>query len=181
MSRVFFGAAWAASWLLVSAPADAQDRKTEKVGAWELLVISDPITDESRSIAIIRGGESSLAVKCDSPGPDSVYVHFIADEYLGEGRYRRRDATHRFGDATPVTQNWNYDGRGAILIDDRAVDQFNGEMLSAERLALRATTFEFRQVTALFSLTPEDTTEAMRRVYSGCNDSLPLLPAPTAG
>ncbi|MEN5362449.1 hypothetical protein [Brevundimonas intermedia] len=158
----------------------AQAAKSENVGAWELRVISDPITDESRTIGIIKGGENALAIKCDSPGQDSVYVHFIADEYLGEGRYRNRDLTQRFGDAVPVTQNWSYDGRGAILTSDRAVDDFSTALLTADRLALRATTFEHHQVTALFALKSDDTGEVLRRVYAGCSDTLPAL-TPSVG
>lgn len=164
--------------VLGSGAASAQSEKVEQVGGWKLTIISDPITDESRTIAVASGTGGNLAIKCDTPGANSVYVHFISGEYLGEGRNRNRALTHRFNEEQPVTQDWGYDGRSAILTPDRAVDAFNTNLATASKLALRGTTFEYHQVTAVFELSPADTREALKRVYEGCQDSLPALVAP---
>lgn len=163
----------ASAIIAMAGSASAQDAKETKVGAWTVRTISDPITDQSRVIAALDGSGGSLVVKCDSPGPNSVYIHFIAGEYLGEGRSGRREVIQRFDDAAPVTNQWTHDGRAAILTNNREVASFVRSLIGATRVAIRARTFQFQEVTALFDVNSADAEKAAKNVYDGCRDVWP--------
>lgn len=158
----------------VSGTVSAQDAKESKVGAWTLRTISDPITDESRVIAVLEGTNGSLAIKCDSPSVNSVYIHFITGEYLGSGRSARRNVVQRFDDNAPLSTQWYHDGRGAILTNNRDVAAFIGSLVNSSRVVIRAQTYQFSDVTALFDVASSDALAAVRQVYDGCRDNWPL-------
>lgn len=157
----------AVSFLALASAAHAQDEKTEKVGSWELISITDPITDEGRMIAGIQSDDGMLALKCDEPGPESVYVHWISSDYLG-GDYDRRRTTIRFDQDQPTTETWSYEGRNAIQTSDRAAIAFARRLRSASRVVLRGTDFRGGEHTAIFELVPEDTNAALTRVFATC-------------
>lgn len=146
-----------------------------KVGDWTVNTITDPITDKSRVVASIKGNGGLLAIKCDAAGSGSVYVHLVSDTFLGgTSRDSNRDVTYRFDTSPPVTNRWYHDGSSAIMTDDNKVSAFVQQAVSSTRLAVRARTFRFSEVTALFDLDASSTNEVLKRVYEGCEDTLPL-------
>lgn len=166
MIRRFLGALAVAA-LAFAGPAAAQDAGTTS-GAWLIRTVVDPITDARRGIATLEGEHGRLVVKCDAPGPGSVYIHFISNEYLG-GDYDRRQMVVRFDQAPPATQTWHYNGSAALLTTEPLQMGFVRQLAAASRLVLRATTYRGASVTAVFEIDPVTTAEAMRQVLSTCN------------
>lgn len=165
---VFSGLAFALS--MGSAFAEAKANDIEKIGAWELVTITDPISDESRSIGILSNGASFIGVKCDKPGLDSIYIQFSADEYLGGsgGRSGFRNLTYRFDQGTPTIDRWRYNSSYAIQTDRSKVSQFVSLLSSSNRIVIRATTYEHREVTQIFETSAPDTHAVLLRVYESC-------------
>lgn len=145
----------------------AQDSREETVGAWKLTSIVDPITDQGRMIATVEAAGGLLAIKCDDPGRDSVYVHWISTEYLG-GNYDRRRTTLRFDQDAPTTETWTYNGRSAVQTGNREAVAFARRLRTANRVVLRGSDYEGRERTAVFELAPADTEIAMQRVFQAC-------------
>lgn len=153
--------------MMVASGVCAQDEKTEEVGAWKLISVTDPITDEGRMIAALQADGGMLAVKCDEPGPNSIYIHWISSDYFG-GNYDRRRMTIRFDQDAPATENWAYDGRSAIQTSDREAMAFARRLRSAGRVVLRGSDFRGADHTAVFDLVPADTEQALTRVFATC-------------
>lgn len=163
----------AAALLASAAPADDE----QLFGAWKLVTIADPITDESRFIASLRGEAGSLSVKCDEPGLSNMYVQFTSTEFLGEGsRGRFRDVTLRFGQRAPTVQRWRYGDAYAFQADGGSVALIVADLSSTGRLALRATTYRYEEITAVFEASAEDTRAALTAVYAGCGAGEPPFP-----
>lgn len=152
-------------------PSPAQEQ-AETIGEWTLRTIVDPITDEGRMVATLKTGEDTLAVKCDTPGPRSVYIHWIASEYLGGrgGRFGSRPMTYRFDQSSPVTESWAYDGRSAIQTDSRRALAFVQALSASERVVLRGSDYRGSEKTAIFTAVPADTARVVARVYETCRD-----------
>lgn len=166
MAKIVVGVLAAAA---VAGGAAAQD-ETEMVGAWKLTSVIDPITDQGRMIASIEADGGMLAVKCDAPGSDSVYIHWVASDYLGGrgGRFASRQLTYRFDQNAPVTEVWSYDGRSAIQTNGRAARAFSRSLVAAQRVVVRGSDYRGSEKTSVFTLTPDDTQAAIARVYQTC-------------
>lgn len=172
------------SALALPQAALAQDTQTRNVGAWEIVTIVDPITDQGRAIGVLHVGRAFLAVKCDAPGRNSVYVHFGSPQYLG-GRGASsdsRDLTYRFDQDEPVTARWTYSDSSAGLFDDRRAASFVQRLATAERVAVRASTYRYETVTEVFEIVQSDVQEVIRAVYATCNaGDPPLMPSGPSG
>src|SRR3569623_2591710 len=72
-----FAAALSAIALAYGPPARA---------AWDVQVTQNPLTDESRGVAILKGDQGLLGGKCDGHGKGSLYLQVVSYSYLGEGR-----------------------------------------------------------------------------------------------
>lgn len=162
---------------LLAQQAHAQDRQTEQVGAWEVVTISDPITDEGRVIGILGTGRAFLGVKCDEPGLDSIYIQFNSADYLGGRGVRSavRELTYRFDQGTPLTNGWRYNETYALQSDRARVSEFVALLSGASRVVMRATTYDYKQVTQVFEASPADTRQVLRRVYEGCKAGAPPI------
>jgi hypothetical protein len=145
----------------------AQDERVETVGDWKLTTIVDPITDEGRMIASVEGGADMLAIKCDEPGAGSVYIHWIAGDYLG-GDFDRRDVLIRFDQDPPRTERWAHEGRNSFQPDDRQAAVFARRLSTASRVVLRGSDYRGREHTAIFQLDPAVTAGVVGRVFETC-------------
>ncbi len=150
----------------------AGDADEEHINAnWIDLSKIDPITDDRRGIAYVKAedGESSLVLKCDEAGAGSVYVNVISRDYLGEGRSRSRKLIYRFDAEPPVEDSWLYDKSYALNL---APASFVTSLRNAEKVAIRATTYDFGTVDMTFNVS--GAAEAIDLVYSACGDTLPV-------
>jgi hypothetical protein len=102
---------------LASTAAHAQDDMTP-MGAWRFKVVSDPMTDASRGIAVTDLKNTiELVVKCDSDGDNTLYMSFISDDYLGgTSSDRNRAISYRLDGAPAQSISGWYDGKSANIL-----------------------------------------------------------------
>lgn len=155
---------WLTAVILAGPACAAED---EKFGPWSVTVIRDPIADAARAVASVSGEGGLLAVKCDSPGADSLYIHWMADEYLG-GDFQRREMTIRFDQEPPFNERWVYDRSDAAQTWDREAMRFARRLPSVGRVVLRGSDFRGGVHTGVWDLVPAETALAMQRVFQTC-------------
>lgn len=158
---------------LAVAPSQAAD-ESEKIGRFQFKVITDPMSDATRGIASSAEADSiTMVVKCDQNGPGSLYVSFIADNYLGGTRGNRiRALKYRIDDAAPQTIAAYYDGRTANLFDFKptsAEGRWFAETLGAKKLTVQVTSYDFDAYTQVIDL--EGYRLAVSKVAAACKDS----------
>jgi hypothetical protein len=136
------------------------------------------MTDKVRARAFVRGTDGSLlGVKCDEPGPDSLYVQFISPKYLGGGGGSGafRGFMYRVDGGEPVQQEWFYDGNNAILSQSGGTKQKTLDMIhalaSAHKIVVRAITFELENVDAAFDV--PGAAAAIAHVAATCGAATP--------
>jgi hypothetical protein len=113
------------------------------VGAWELTVRRDVVTELDASLAIawarvhpLGATASGLAILCDASYRYGIAIFLAADRGLGaDDRY---DVELRFGRAEPVTSRWDA-ASSARAVSLPATDQpaFLGSLRANPRLAVR--------------------------------------------
>lgn len=162
--------------VLASSPlaAHAAGQDPEVIGNWSYIETVDPMSDTRRAVAGVITDGGSFSVKCDEPGPGSVYLSYRPNEYLGRsGRGDFRAVTYRVDAYPPVTsgRTWTYTESSTLMTED--VGPLVAKLRTAERIALRAETYRGRQVDNVFELSGGD--EAITRVYATCGDALPSI------
>ena len=79
-----------------------------RIGDWTLFVHHDRMNDHTMHVAIVEDRFNSLAVKCDNPGRNSVYVGFYTNRFLGDGDDPVRLFRWRVDQGKPVDGHWVY-------------------------------------------------------------------------
>lgn len=122
---------------------------------WKYSETKDAMSDSKYARTFADGDTGALGVKCDAPGPNSLYIHYVSKEYLGGrgGNAARREMMVRFDEDAPTSGMWTYDGRAAILTDDKAVWAFVARLERSKQVALRGTTYDYKQVTTVIDTT----------------------------
>jgi hypothetical protein len=168
-SMVLLGASVMCLNAAVSAPAHAQPGPFEEIGGWRLVLRTDPITDRKAAYGMMLGEGGALAVKCDKPGPNSVYVMVISDVYLGaSARGEGRSVITRADQNPPSETVWQYEKVSASLLRSDAIGRLLREIQAAERLQVRAETYEGRTVDLSFRVRGAD--QLIGRVVEACAD-----------
>lgn len=131
----------------------------------------DPITDAVSARAFVTNDVGGFAIKCDKPGPKSVYIQISTREYLG-GRGAGpgfRDVILRTDERPAGTATGLYYGHSVILNNfENEVRPISLGVTNATRLTARVTTYDFRQIDLIFpNLT--GAAEAVVRVYKACD------------
>lgn len=109
--------------------------------------VTDPFDDSVRGIASVTFPEGAIAVKCDRPGPNSIYVHIASNEYLG-GAGRGADyrtLVYRAGSAPTKTITATYDDSFALIEGSDALD-FMTAMVENRKISLRALRYDGKLV-----------------------------------
>lgn len=167
------GLALASIAIMLSAPAHA---------AWEFKILEDPMTDARRGIASVMGDEGLLVVKCDSNGPESLYISIISKHYLGgTSRSRSRDVRFRIDRGTPQSISASHDGSSASIFDlqpGKAGGVFLSQILDARELVVQVTSFDYDSYTIVFDTT--GARSAVEKAASACRDTH-WAPAAAAG
>lgn len=165
--RYLIGLVIAAAVVSPSAAADAP----VMIGKWELMKVADPMTDETRAIGVLKGEGGALAIKCDKPGPDSIYIQVIFDDYMG-GRgasSASRDFTYRFDATPPVTEGWRYDSSWAAQFDKKAAAAFAQRVSQSSKLVVRGISYNSKFSDATFDLAGAN--DLVSKVIEGCKAS----------
>lgn len=141
--------------VLVCGGSHAAER-TEQIGNWKYLSIEDKMTDQDRYVAAADGNNGAVVIKCDVAKPDSVYVGFYANKYLGAGSSPARLLKYRVDKATPVEVRWSYDKTYANQFNRAAAANFIDSIRHGKRLIVEAYTYEFETVESDIDLTGID-------------------------
>ncbi len=140
---------------------------------WKYSETKDAMSDSRYARVFADGDTGAIGIKCDAPGPNSLYLHYVSKEYLGGsgGSSASRDLLYRFDEDAPVTSYWRYDGRGAIMTNDKQVWAFIARLERAKKLAIRATTYQYSQVTTIIDVT--DSAPQIAKVIEACQAARP--------
>lgn len=165
----------AAGLLAIASAAGAQDTTT-KVGSWSVKRTVDSFSDAKRGIAMTEVTTAgTIVVKCDTPGPDSLYVSIITSKYLGSDRIRRSYSAElnkvRFDDAAPESlPRTTYDGRSAHMFSAQATS-FLSRLArdNPKRVRLQLVTYDSDIVTADFDVT--GVADAIKQTAAICEDT----------
>ena len=141
---------------------------------WDYKTVSDPMTDVKRGIASIAANEQNglIAIKCDRSGPGSLYLHFIATNYLGKGRSGSRDIEYRVDGSEVQKLNAYHDKSMAIVTNNAPNDaggRFIKQLRDANKLVIALYSYEFERYVSTFDIS--GAREAIRNVVSVCEDS----------
>lgn len=163
--------------LVVAAAANSQDAEREVFQNWFVINETDPLTDLSRGIAVTEADNgAALVVKCDimNDAPGDMYVSYIADDFLGEGRNNgRRDLIYRVDDREPVEVSASHDGRTAAVFGRTGANEIVSALMQGETVFFRARSYDYDNRDARFNLI--GSTAAITRAYELC-DKVPPAP-----
>lgn len=149
---------------LTAAPAHAE---------WDFNEIVDPMSDARRGIANTPSGPIVLVVKCDRNGPGTIYLSFIADQYLGgTSRNSGRDIQFRIDGAPAERISARHDGRTASIFNlspDRSGGQFLRRIVDASELTISLTNFRYESTVHVIDVS--GARAAITQVAQTCNDT----------
>jgi hypothetical protein len=91
-------------------------------------------------------GKASLVFACDTLGPGSVHVSFVAQEYLGGVSAIRQLLQLRVDDGPLVTREWGYAGNVAYDRDHEQALRLARRLEGARTLVIRASTWTVETV-----------------------------------
>jgi hypothetical protein len=142
-------------------------------GQWNLRTIVDPMSDATRGIAATPADENiRIVVKCDSNGDSSMYFSFISSDYLGEGRYGRRDFSYRIDGSAVRTMSASHDARTASVFDltpNSAGARFLKELSNASSFTVQLTSYDYKSYVSVINVT--GAREAFNHVVKTCKDT----------
>lgn len=126
----------------------------QKIGNWEIETIKDNFTDNTRGIAHTPiGKDDTIVIKCDAPGPGSLYISFFTSAFLGDdsigSSYEYHNAKYRLDDqGVSDMPNPFYDSKTATIVG-KPVQKFLSLLSTSDPKRFRAqfTTFDSDLVT----------------------------------
>jgi len=130
------------------------------------------MTDVQRGIAVINdNGDIKAVVKCDGNGKGSLYMSFIAQEYLGDSR-SGREVKVRFDGGEPYVVEARYGEQTAHifnLVPGNVGARILQDMLQAQRMVIQLTKYNYDTVTTSFDLT--DAAAVIKQAAFACGDT----------
>lgn len=138
---------------------------------WKYEEFKDPFTDAKRGVAYITDGKKTLAVKCDTNGPDVMYLSVSVDKYIGDLRNPYRNVIVRINDGELQADRWAHDDTTAILNRPLRVMSYVYQLETAKTIAIRLTTHDFHNVDAVFK--PVGSSAPLRKAFATCGQDFP--------
>lgn len=167
MKNLVIGSALAA----LSVGAIAQDGE----GSWGFY---EP-GDGTMQAGIAGENGSQLIFKCDKPGKRKVYAVVVSPTQVaaakGAAGYESRDVTLRFDDRAPTDDQWRFNDKFAMAMDDtnlRTMSRFGQGIADAKKLMVILKPYQKAQVQLSFDVA--GARQAMERVYAACKDEAPF-------
>lgn len=122
---------------------------------WKYSETIDAMSDGKYARSFVEGDTGRVGIKCDKQGADSLYIHYISNNYLGGrgGSYGTRNATYRFDQDAPITTSWSYEGKSALLTNNEKVASFIARLATAKRLAIRVSDYQYGEYTTVLDVT----------------------------
>lgn len=157
----------AAIILLLPLTKAAAGDEGKVIGAWRFWTTTDPLTDVVRGIAVVEDAGKIFAVKCDRPGPGSLFVSFLPQRYLG-GTADEPDlgkVVTRIDDDPAVLDDWAYIYRSANYMGDGRYTLIE-RLKQAKRLRVRLQVPDGEVVDAVFDV--NGAADAIAAVENAC-------------
>jgi hypothetical protein len=150
----------------------------------EFMVVADEMTDAKQGLAVMNfGGEVAVLARCDTNGPDSLYIVFSSQAFLGErlSRYSGlktpagkayNSAKVRFDGKEPYDVKVVYGKTAASVASLKPGSE--GERLlldlaNSKRIALELRTYDFEPIQTSFDL--EDAASVIKQAATTCGDA----------
>ena len=135
--------------------------------------------DGTMQAGIAGDNGAQLIIKCDRTGQRRVYAVIVSPTAVaaakGASGYESRDVTLRFDDRAPVDDQWRFNDKFAMAMDDRnlrAMTRFGGHLADAKTLNVILKPYQKAPVQLSFDVT--GARPALQRVYEACKDEIPF-------
>lgn len=131
----------------------------------------DPVTDAVSARAYVAGDHGLLTLKCDQPGPESVYVALVSDEFLGGRgiRFEARAVTVRADSAPAQETTGAYRDKWVILRDQNDhVRPIVTMLTTSRRIIFRLVRYDDRTVDLTFD-NMRGAADAVVQVFRACD------------
>lgn len=141
----------------------------ERIGAWELRVSVDPVTDEVDIGAYLGTTAEQVVIACGKGYPDSTVVVWRSNRAFREsavGRVPVAHITYRFDQDAPVATLSRLRDNYRVDFDVADLPRITGRIGSSTRLVLRDRLDTAH--TVVFNLVPADTQRALQRLNDVC-------------
>ena len=158
---------WAAAicLALASAPAAAE---------WKYESHSDNVdSDDPFAMAFVKGETGQLAIRCDEPGVDSVYVWFQYYDLLYPEGADQTDApvTVKLDDTRTITDQWTFYDFNGVLIDREPVWTLMNALKGARCLTMSTIDSDGKQIDV--DLDVAGAAASINRVITACRAKSP--------
>jgi hypothetical protein len=155
-------------WLLLAPGAASAAEREERIGDWAYRMTGNGQDAAGFAASADAPGKGSIVFGCDAPGPGSVYVSFIAREYLGGVRAIKRLLQLKVDDGPLVTREWEYDKNVAYDRERKQTRQLARQLKGAHSLVIRASTWKFETIEATIPV--DGAEQALTRLYRDCGN-----------
>ena len=131
-------------------------------------IVRDPITDQLRATATLRGDTGRIEIWCESPNWGDVRVELHSRRWLARGQLftGQQPITFRFDEERPHRRLWHVRDRRASFDDKGRVSSFLVSLMRSRRLVLRARDVENHRFDTTFEY--GDTRTAITQLLQTC-------------
>jgi len=137
-----------------------------KLGVWRVERITDPMTDEVTTAAVVKTEDAFLQISCGSKTPGTMSVILTDRTYFGAlGPKVYREGAYRIGTGSPVSVRWGYYRNVAILGESDAPG-FVSALKGASKITLQLSNYEDFQIVRQIPTTGMD--QAMTETVQAC-------------
>jgi hypothetical protein len=134
----------------------------------EIEIGRDPITDQLRATATLRGADGRMEIWCESPNWGDVRVELHSRRWLARGQIftGQQPVTFRFDEGRPHRRLWHVRDRTASFDDKGRVASFLVSLMRSRRLVLRTRDIENHTFDTTFDY--GDTSNAITQLLQTC-------------
>lgn len=162
--------------ILLLAQAATTPAPTAPAAPWSVVERPGPNGAPGAVSSAVNVPDGRLVVRCDRVGAGVVSIQFIPHEPLRG--FGQQPVSLQFDSGTPLIDNWELMGAGAVEREERAAATLSAGIAHARAIRLKTTDRMNRPVDIAF---PGPAAEApIARVAAACGRTLgmPLAPAP---
>ncbi len=151
---------------------------TKSPSAWQFEAETDVMSDTPSGRVFAMTASGAVVFRCDSPGPNHLYVMVVTKEFLGgQGvGYGQRDLLFRLDSDPPISAHAFYKDLTALLRPTEAnVPAIYARAQTAHSLAVRALTYQAEAID--FSVSLEGLKAALTKLQGVCKDTEIQIPS----
>ena len=134
----------------------------------EIAIVRDPITDQLRATATLRGEGERIVIRCESPDWGDVSVEYHSRRWLARGNILtgQNPVIYRFDDQRRIRRMWHINDRTASFDDRGRLVAFLRGMMGARRLVIRTRDIENHRFDSIFTI--GESTAAITQLLQTC-------------